>query len=352
MPRLLSPADIISSGHKAPPTFQFPTRRDARPPIIPLFPFLPSPMKFPKLLAVSLFCLATALAAFAQPLKIMLLTGQSNKYHDWTKSTPAVKSALDQTGLFAVDVVTSPAQGQDMAGFSPDFAKYAAVVVVYEGDEWPAATKAALVDYMKKGGGLVSIHDSDNAFPNWAEWNEMTGVGGWGLKPDGNLGARTEAWGPKIRWRDGKQVLDDSPGTAGHPPRGDFTVITRTSDHPIMQGLPAEWLHANDEIYSQLRGPAKNVTVLATAMPDKVKYPKSSGENEPMLMAIGYGQGRVFHTTLGHVSPKDTPPFASLNCAGFIVTLQRGTEWAATGQVTQKVPADFPTAEKISVRTN
>ncbi|HWA24829.1 MAG TPA: ThuA domain-containing protein [Lacunisphaera sp.] len=308
-------------------------------------------MKLPRLLAVAFLCAATALAASAKPIKVMLLTGQSNKYHDWTKSSPLVKQYLEQTGLFTVDVVTTPASGQDMAGFNPDFSKYKAVVVVYEGAEWPAATKAAFVDYMKKGGGLVSVHDADNAFPFWPEWNEMIAVGGWGFKPDGSMGARTEAWGPKIRWRDGKQVLDDSPGTAGHPARHDFVVVTRAPNHPIMKGLPAAWLHANDEIYSQLRGPAKNVEVLATAMPDKAKYPKSSGENEPMLMAISYGKGRVFHTTLGHVGPKDTPPYQALCCAGFIVTLQRGTEWAATGKVKQKVPADFPTAEKISLRT-
>ena len=285
-----------------------------------------------------------------QPLKVMLLTGQSNKYHDWTKSSPLVKQYLDQTGRFTVEVVTTPARGQDMSGFKPDFAKYAAVVVVYEGDEWPAATKQAFVDYMKKGGGLVVVHDADNAFPHWTEWNEMTGVGGGGFKADGNLGERTAAWGPKIRWRDGKQVLDESPGVANHPPPHDFLVVTRAPQHPIMKGLPAAWLHAHDEIYSQLRGPAKNVEVLATAMPDKVKFPKSSGENEPMLMTIRYGQGRVFHTTLGHVGPKDTAPFQPLVCAGFIVTLQRGTEWAATGKVTQAVPADFPTAEKTSLR--
>ena len=105
-----------------------------------------------------------------------------------------------------------------------------------------------------------------------------------------------------------------------------------------------------DEIYSQLRGPAKNVTVLATAQPDKVKFPTSTGENEPMLMAINYGKGRVFHTTLGHVGPKETAPFPAIACAGFVVTLLRGTEWAATGKVTQKVPADFPTAEMTSLR--
>lgn len=69
-----------------------------------------------------------------------------------------------------------------------------------------------------------------------------------------------------------------------------------------------------------------------------------------MCSTIRYGEGRVFHTTLGHVGPKDTAPFPALACAGFIVTLQRGTEWAATGAVTQKVPADFPTAEKTSLR--
>src|SRR5207248_971166 len=125
---------------------------------------------------------------------------------------------------------------------------------------------------------------------------------------------------------------------------------TRTPDHPIMKGLPSAWLHTSDEIYSQLRGPAKNVTVLATALPAKARYPGATGENEPMLMTINYGKGRIFHTTLGHVGPKESPPYASRACAGFIVTLQRGTERAATGQVTQKVRADFPTAEKISVR--
>jgi hypothetical protein len=308
-------------------------------------------MKSLKLLVLFSLCLAGALTGSAKPLKVLLVTGQSNKYHDWTKSSPLVKQYLDQTGRFAVEIVTSPARGQDMSGFKPDFAKYAAVVVIYEGDEWPGATKQAFVDYMKKGGGLVVIHDADNAFPHWDEWNEMTGVGGWGFKADGNLGERTEKWGPKIRWRDGKQVLDDSPGTANHPPPHDFLVVTRAPEHPIMKGLPAEWLHARDEIYSQLRGPAKNVEVLATAMPDKAKFPKSSGENEPMLMAIKYGKGRVFHTTLGHVGPKDTAPYPSLSCAGFITTLQRGTEWAATGKVKQAVPADFPTAAKTSVRT-
>jgi type 1 glutamine amidotransferase len=69
-----------------------------------------------------------------------------------------------------------------------------------------------------------------------------------------------------------------------------------------------------------------------------------------MLMAIAYGAGRVFHTTLGHVGRNDEEPIRSVRCVGFITTLTRGTEWAATGAVTLPVPDDFPTADTISIR--
>jgi type 1 glutamine amidotransferase len=64
-------------------------------------------------------------------------------------------------------------------------------------------------------------------------------------------------------------------------------------------------------------------------------------------MVIAYGRGRVFHTALGHNNGKD---ITSQKCVGFITTFQRGTEWAATGKVTQKVPTDFPTATSVRVR--
>jgi type 1 glutamine amidotransferase len=60
-------------------------------------------------------------------------------------------------------------------------------------------------------------------------------------------------------------------------------------------------------------------------------------------MTIDYGKGRVFHTALGHA-------LDAIKCAGFITTLRRGVEWAATGKVTQPIPADFPTAEKVGTR--
>jgi type 1 glutamine amidotransferase len=215
------------------------------------------------------------------------------------------------------------------------------VVLDYDGDAWPASTQSAFSDWLAAGHGLVLVHAADNAFPDWPEFQLMAGIGGWR--------GRDESAGPMLRWRDGETVHDTGPGVAQHPPQHDFQIVTRAPDHPIMRGLPEVWMHANDELYSQLRGPGRNVTILATARAEPPMR-GATGEHEPMLMAIDYGRGRVFHTTLGHAGPRDAEPVATLASVGFIVTLQRGTEWAATGKVTQPVPADFPANASATLR--
>ena len=106
-----------------------------------------------------------------------------------------------------------------------------------------------------------------------------------------------------------------------------------------MKGLPAEWMHVKDELYQQLRGPAENIEILATAFADE-KF-KGSGRDEPILFTVSYGAGRIFHTVMGHAGTGDKF-FPAMECAGFITTLQRGAEWAATGKVTQKIPEGLP----------
>jgi type 1 glutamine amidotransferase len=282
-------------------------------------------------------------------IRALLLTGQSSKYHDWAVSSATLARRLRAAGLFEVTVVdTSSAARADgaatMALVPAQFATTDVVVIDYEGSRWPPAVESAIVDFVREGGGLVLFHATDNAFPDWPEFQEMCGLCGWG--------GRDESSGPKVRWRDGRMVLDDSPGVAMHPPIQAFLVTTCAADHPITHGLPDHWLHAQDELYSQLRGPAKNLEVLATAWVDSAIHPKATGEHEPVLMTIRYGRGRVFHTTLGHIGPADGSRTTAMDCVGFITTFLRGTEWAATGTVTQPVPADFPTAERTSIRSD
>jgi len=283
----------------------------------------------------SLLLLAAALLS-AAPKHVLIIDGQNN--HQWQVTTPILKKQLEETGLFQVEVATTPPKGGDMNTFKPDFKKFAVVVSNYSdfggGGVWSPETQKAFEDYVRGGGGFVTVHAADNAFPKWLEYNKIIGVGGWG--------GRTEKDGPMLRWRDGKVVPDTTPGNGGHHgKRHSYAVTTRDTLHPIMKGLPETWLHTEDELYDALRGPAENVTVLATAFSDKSTG--GTGEHEPALMVIKYGKGRVFHTILGHDA-------VAMQCAGFAATFQRGTEWAATGKVTQKLPADFPKADAVSKR--
>jgi uncharacterized protein len=280
---------------------------------------------------------SAGLSQAGDKLKALVIDGQNN--HDWKSTTPILRWTLEQSGRFAVDVSTAPAGGPSSSepwkAWQPKFGGYDVLVSNYNGEMWPEAVRQAFVDYVRGGGGLVIVHAADNAFAPWPEFNEMIGVGGWG--------GRSEKDGPMLRWRDGQLVRDETPGAGGtHGANHEFVVEARLPDHPILQGLPAQWKHASDELYAKLRGPAKNLTLLATAFsaPDK----GGTGENEPILMTIDYGKGRVFHTVLGHDR-------RSMSGLGFQVTLARGAEWAATGRVT--IPAPKPEelpADKAAVR--
>jgi uncharacterized protein len=307
--------------------------------------------QFLPLVAV-VFILSSA-SAEAQPvaqenakLRTLIIDGQNN--HQWQQTTPLLKKFLEDSGRFTVDVATTPprsgrgGRGQrnaeapsdaptPMSAFKPKFSDYQVVVSNYNGERWPRETEAAFVAFVAGGGGFVTYHAADNAFPDWPEYNLMCGLGGWE--------GRNQAAGPYVYINDAGEVIrDTSPGRGGnHGSQHEFQVRARDTEHPIMKGLPPVWMHTRDELYDQMRGPAESMHILATAFADRSQ--RGTGRHEPMLMTIEYGKGRVFHTTLGHAD-------YSVNCVGFITTFTRGAEWAATGKVTIPVPKEFPTPEK------
>ena len=301
-------------------------------------------------------------------IAVLLVDGQNN--HAWVDTSPVLKKILENSGKFEVTVSTSPTglpraprppkektpearakfaeamkaweakvaalkktSAAEWEKWNPGFASYDVIVSNYNGQPWPERVQQLFESYVKGGGGFVSVHAANNSFPQWKAYNEMIAVGGWG--------GRSELSGPYLRLREGEWTKDMTPGRGGaHGKKHEFVIETQMADHPITAGLPNEWMHATDELYDRLRGPAKNVTVLASAFADESTG--GSGENEPILLVIDYGDGRVFHTTLGH----DT---TSMSGVGFAESLKRGTEWAATGEVTfEPVSADDLPADKVA----
>ena len=293
-------------------------------------------------------------------LKALIIDGQNN-HAVWPKSTIMMKQYLEESGLFEVDIersrftwkATREADWLPKAGVgktedlpepksdpecSPTFASYDLVISNFgwKAADWPERTQRNFENYVRAGGGFVAVHAANNSFGHWREYNRMIAIGGWG--------GRSPKDGIHIYYdNDGNLVRDEAPnGKSGaHGARHEFHITVRNSDHPITKGLPPKWLTSEDECYATLRGPAENVTILATGK--DVSDRPIADRHEPMLMVVRYGKGRVFHTTLGH----DTP---ALEGVSFITTFLRGAEWVATGKVTQEVPDDFPTAKKAKTR--
>ncbi|MEM9080413.1 MAG: family 16 glycoside hydrolase [Verrucomicrobiota bacterium] len=298
-------------------------------------------------------------AARGKMMRALIVDGQNN-HAVWPKSTIMLKTYLEESGLFEAEVARTasiwkwererawlPLAGvgererakepKPDANFAPDFSKYDLVVSNFgwKASDFPESTKRSFEKWMQEGGAFVVVHAANNPWAEWEEFNRMIGLGGWG--------GRNHEDGPYVYINDaGEVVRDESRGGCGaHGPQNEFVVTIRDREHPITKGLPDFWVHGKDECYSKLRGPAENLTILATAC-DTPEL-QAAGRHEPMLMTIEYHEGRVFHTTLGH----DTPAF---ECVGFQTTFLRGAEWAVTGQVTQEIPEDFPCAEEVRLR--
>lgn len=239
-----------------------------------------------------------AAAPAAEPIKVLIITGDNIKGHDWPGTTQALQDILSKGERFKVDVTTAPSK--DLT--DENLAKYDVLLLNYfqtpqgsEESRWSDANKAAFLKAVKEGGkGLVVHHFASAAFanPNWKEYEQAI-AGGW----------RTQGY---------------------HGPKHEFPVKKTEVKHPISEGAPARFDHVSDELYSASMR-TKGSLVLATAYCDPTK-PSGTGIDEPVIWVNQYGKGRVFNNVLGH----DTAAMADKNYQQW---MRRGVEWAATGQV-------------------
>lgn len=258
-------------------------------------------------------------AAEPANVKVLYLTGHTDRHHSCEEMRSEIVPLLEGKESFEVTVVELADSTHTMKVRFRDFD-----VVVLNINEvwWERTIKRDFERYMRRGGGLVVLHEADNAFPEWEAFNRMTALGGWG-------GREKEA-GPFFYWRDGKPYTDyTSEGSAGkHGKRVPFRIHNRCATHPIMRTLPTSWMHYEDELYGDLRGPAEGIEVLATAYSDASTG--GTGKEEVPLFTVRYGKGRIFHCTLGHTKKGNRKALLNTEFRTLIV---RGTEWAATGEV-------------------
>ncbi len=127
--------------------------------------------------AAALACLLSASNALADPIKVLIVTGQHS--HDWEESSAMMQKILEAEPGIEVDVSQTPEQGSPehaWDGWRPEFANYHCVIIDYNRERWPEPVNRAFEEYVAGGGGAMVIHAAKNAFPGWKAYEDMVGL--------------------------------------------------------------------------------------------------------------------------------------------------------------------------------
>ena len=312
-------------------------------------------------LAVLCFVFLSQSASSAEPLKALIIDGQNN-HSAWPQTTMMTKKYLEDSGRFTVDIyrsrytwkaatcsrsIRSTMAKTTRISKTPNRIRIQAKIrelrrrdqqLRVEGRTVPEETQKSFQDYVAGGGGLVIIHAGGQLVRILVGIQSHDRTRGLGRPKPKNPGPTF------ITTPMASSFAMSLPDAAVHMGRSTNTKLSPgCRSTRIVKGLPGAWLHTSDELYQQLRGSRRE----HDDPRDGIRRPQisGSGNHEPMLMTIDYQKGRIFHTPMGH-------DVTSFSCVGFITTLLRGTEWAATGEVTiTQVPEDFPKPLESSARS-
>jgi uncharacterized protein len=226
------------------------------------------------------------------PRRVLLLSGRNN--HNWKETTPRIKSILEDSGRFLVDVLEHPERltSEKLRPFQVVLSNWNAFSPDDEvNSSWPPLAEKSYIQFVRQGGGHVVVHAGSASFPDWQEYQQLT----------------------LATWKIGQT-------THGRP--GAFTLHVGAGDHPVTRGL-----HDFDYFGELWQSPGlqDGVTVLASA-----RSRSGNGDSdEPVAVAGMFGKGRSFTLLLGHdVTEMGNP--------GFVDLLVRGTFWAASGQALEQ----------------
>jgi type 1 glutamine amidotransferase len=223
-------------------------------------------------------------------IRVLLLSGSNN--HDWRTTTPKLKSILEASGRFTVDVTEHPETltAKVLEPYDVIFSNWN--LYGLKNVDWPEATRAAYLDFVRAGKGHVVVHAGACSFYNWPEYHDLT-LAHWELNH------------------------------TSHGPYHEFEVRAEPVGHPITAGLGT--IRTKDELWNRA-GLAPRAKAIASSFSSK----ETGGTDrwEPSALVAPFGNGRSFTLLLGHDA-------AGMDHDVFRVLITRGTEWAATGKVSQ-----------------
>lgn len=214
-----------------------------------------------------------------RPIRVVIVTGVDYKGHKWQETAPAIRDVLQQDKRFKVTIAEAPdfLASDELFEFDEVFLHFKNYDPLKEGEK----AKENLTKFVKQGKGLVAFHFACGAFEDWPEFADLVG----------------RVWDKKNT----------------HDPRGPFTVNITDVQHPITRDMGD--FQADDELYFCLTGD-RPIEILATARS------KKTGKDHPMAFVLQFGDGRVFHTPLGH-------DVKSIQMPGVQELIRRGCAWAA-----------------------
>jgi len=238
-------------------------------------------------LVAVLFCLGAAAPKKPAPIKVLLITGDDVGAHPWREISETTREILVGSGKFDVKVSEDPLILESATALK-NYDVIVFTIYAMKQGELPAQAQENLLNYVKGGKGFFVQHLATASFPKWEEFGKLCGRK-WVMK------------------------------TSGHGPRSVFESKIVDKEHPITKGLSN--FTTDDELYAKLQG-HEDIQVLVTADSDWSK------KTEPLVFVKPYGSGRVVHNAYGH----DRKALMTPNVQKIIL---RGTEWAATGKVTE-----------------
>ena len=236
-----------------------------------------------------------AVAAPSPPYTAVVLTGQNN--HDWRFTSGELAAALRDSGCFTVTVVDRPATYLAALNATE---RPQLFVLDYNGDRWGEAAEQAFTAAVEAGTGVTVVHAANNAFAGWRDYERLVG----------------------LLWRDG----------AGHGRYHPFDVHVVDPHHAITRGMQDLRRHPDELYHGLTHADGSEHRVLLSAFSDPQHG--GTGRFEPMALVGRFGEGRVFHTTLGHTwqgVPQSRATWADPQLRWLVA---RGSEWAASGAVT------------------